>query len=164
MKTTTTTFDRRPRTVIGSLTGATAMICVGSSAAVSQLLTSAPVLTAQAIRYALACLVLLGYMRLTGRKLVRPHGREWGWLLATAVTGMAVFNVALADGSLVAQSVAEAAGAAVSIHELDPDPIHRSIALIQRQQHPLSPTAQACRQLLLRWPHPTRTDRPTPFP
>lgn len=60
--------------------------------------------------------------------------------------------------ALVAESVAQAAGAAVSIHELAPDPVHRSIALIQRQQHVLSPAAQACRQLLLRWRHPTRPD------
>lgn len=59
--------------------------------------------------------------------------------------------------ALVAESVAEAAGPTVRIHELA-EPIHRAIALIQREHHALSPAAQACRQLLLRWRHPPRTD------
>lgn len=59
--------------------------------------------------------------------------------------------------ALVAESVAATAGPAVSIHELHPDPIHRSIALIHSERHTLSPAAQACRELLLRWRRPART-------
>jgi drug/metabolite transporter (DMT)-like permease len=75
------------------------MACVGGSVAVSSLLTGAPLFTAQAVRYAAACLLLLGFARAFGRRLLLPRGREWLWLLAVAVSGLVVFNVALVDGA-----------------------------------------------------------------
>ena len=75
------------------------MICVGGSVAVSGVLARAPVFTAEALRYAMACLILLGLARLTGRPLVRPRGTEWLWLAGIAVTGLVLFNVALVAGS-----------------------------------------------------------------
>jgi drug/metabolite transporter (DMT)-like permease len=88
---------------LGVLAGATGMVCVGGSVAVSSVLSVAPLLTAQAIRYAVACLLLVGVARLTGRRVVRPRGREWLWLLGVAVTGLVLFNVALVHGSTHAE-------------------------------------------------------------
>jgi drug/metabolite transporter (DMT)-like permease len=80
-------------------TGAAAMVCVGGSVAVSSVLYRAPVFTAEAIRYAVACLLLVALARLSGRTLHRPRGAEWLWLSGIAVTGLVVFNVALVEGS-----------------------------------------------------------------
>lgn len=88
-----------PGIAVGVLAGASAMACVGGSVAVSSLLTGAPLFTAQAVRYAAACLLLLGFARAFGRRLLLPRGREWLWLLAVAVSGLVVFNVALVDGA-----------------------------------------------------------------
>jgi drug/metabolite transporter (DMT)-like permease len=83
----------------GVLTGAGAMVCVGGSVAVSAVLAGAPVFTAEALRYAVACLILLALARLTGRRLVMPRGAEWLWLSGVAATGLVLFNVALVAGS-----------------------------------------------------------------
>ena len=90
----------------GVATGAGAMVCVGGSVAVSAVLLRAPVFTAEALRYAVACLILLAAARLTGRRLVWPRGTEWLWLLGVAATGLVLFNVALVDGSRYAQPAA----------------------------------------------------------
>ncbi len=79
--------------------GATAMVCVGGSVAVSSVLAGTPVFTAEAMRYGAACLLLVALARLTGHRLSRPHGAEWLWLSGIAVTGLVVFNLALVEGS-----------------------------------------------------------------
>ncbi len=81
---------------IGS--GVAAMICVGSSVAVSTTLIHAPLLTGQALRYAAAAVVLLALTRATGRRVRAPRGREWAWLLGVAVLGVTLFNIALVRG------------------------------------------------------------------
>jgi drug/metabolite transporter (DMT)-like permease len=83
----------------GVATGATAMVCVGGSVAVSSVLAGAPVFTAEAVRYGLACLLLVTLARVTGRTLTRPRGTEWLWLAGIAVTGLVVFNLALVEGA-----------------------------------------------------------------
>ncbi len=75
------------------------MVCVGGSVAVSSVLAGAPVFTAEAVRYAVACLLLVALARLTGRRLSMPRGAEWLWLTGIAVTGLVVFNLALVEGS-----------------------------------------------------------------
>ena len=45
------------------------MACVGGSVAVSGTLAAAPLMTTQAVRYALAVGLLLGIARLTGRRV-----------------------------------------------------------------------------------------------
>ena len=75
------------------------MVCVGGSVAVSSVLAGAPVFTAEAVRYGVACLLLVALARLTGRRLSRPRGAEWLWLSGIAVTGLVVFNLALVEGS-----------------------------------------------------------------
>jgi drug/metabolite transporter (DMT)-like permease len=75
------------------------MVCVGGSVAVSGVLAHAPVFTAEALRYAVACVILLVLARLTGRRLVLPRGTEWLWLAGIAATGLVLFNIALVAGS-----------------------------------------------------------------
>ena len=83
--------------------GALAMAFVGGSVAVSGTLAGAPLFTAQAVRYAAACLLLVLLARLAGRRLVRPRGAEWAWLLGVAATGLVLFNVALVRGAAHAE-------------------------------------------------------------
>jgi len=85
--------------VTGVAAGASAMVCVGGSVAVSSVLARAPVFTAEAVRYALACVILVLLARVTGRRLSLPRGAEWLWLSGIAVTGLVVFNIALVEGS-----------------------------------------------------------------
>ena len=82
--------------------GAAAMVCVGGSVAVSGVLTNAPFYSAEAIRYAVACAILVVIARRTGRPILRPAGAELAWLGAVALTGLVIFNVALAPAGGVA--------------------------------------------------------------
>jgi drug/metabolite transporter (DMT)-like permease len=75
------------------------MTCVGASVAVSSALAEGPLLVAQAVRYAAACLLLLGLARIRRQRLVPPRGADWAWLLGVVGTGLVVFNVALVRGS-----------------------------------------------------------------
>jgi drug/metabolite transporter (DMT)-like permease len=93
-----TVVPRRPAGA-GVAAGTGAMICVGGSVAVSGVLAHAPVFTAEALRYAMACLILLAMARLAGRRLLMPRGTEWLWLAGVAATGLVLFNVALVAGS-----------------------------------------------------------------
>lgn len=99
------------------------MTFVGGSVAVSGLLDGAPLSTAQALRYAVACGLLVGWARLTGRALHRPRGREWLWLVGVAVTGLVVFNIALVEGARHAEPAVLAvavAGVPVALAVLGP--------------------------------------------
>src|SRR3984957_9801841 len=84
---------------LGVAAGVTAMVCVGGSVAVSSVLAGAPVFTAEAVRYAGACLLLVLLARVTGRRLAVPRGAGWLWREGIAVTGLVVFRVALVQGS-----------------------------------------------------------------
>ena len=75
------------------------MICVGGSVAVSSVLSGQPMLTAEAVRYALACALLVALARLAGRPVLRPRGAEWIWLSGIAGAGLVLFNIALVQGS-----------------------------------------------------------------
>ncbi|MFI1028539.1 DMT family transporter [Streptomyces sp. NPDC020951] len=78
--------------------GMVGMVLVGSSVTVSHSLVDAPLLTAQAVRYAAATVILLVVARFAGARLVWPRGREWLWLTGLAVTGLVLFNVAVVRG------------------------------------------------------------------
>jgi drug/metabolite transporter (DMT)-like permease len=82
-----------------ALAGAAGMVFVGGSVAVAAVLSDAPMLTAQAVRYACACLLLLGFLRSSGRSVAVPRGREWAWLVGVTGSGLVVFNIALVQGS-----------------------------------------------------------------
>lgn len=81
-----------------------ASVAVGSSVGVSSLLTAYPILTGQALRYALGALILGAVVR---RRLVGPRRSEVVRIVALAATGLAGFNVFLvsalreADGGTV---------------------------------------------------------------
>lgn len=75
------------------------MTFVGGSVAVSGALGDAPLWAAQALRYAVACLLLLVMARVARQRLALPRGTEWLWLVGVAVTGLVLFNVALVEGS-----------------------------------------------------------------
>jgi len=94
---TVTAVPRKAAAGIAAGTGA--MVCVGGSVAVSGVLAQALVFTAEGLRYAVACLILLVLARLAGRPLARPRGTEWLWLSGVAATGLVLFNVALVAGS-----------------------------------------------------------------
>lgn len=91
------------------LTGAFATSLVGGSVGVSQKLTTAPLMSAQAIRYAAAALILLLLARRRGVRLARPRGREWLWLSGIAAFGLVLFNIAIVRG------VAHAEPAAIAV-------------------------------------------------
>ena len=76
-----------------------AMMFVGGSVAVSGVLTGAPFYTAEAVRYAVACLLLVLFARRARQTLVWPRRSEWLWLTGIAVTGLVLFNVALVQGA-----------------------------------------------------------------
>jgi len=86
-------------TRLAATSGAIGMVFVGGSVAVSSLLQNSPLFTVQAVRYALACGLLVGFARVAGQRLVLPRGTEWLWLGGIAVTGLVVFNIALVNGS-----------------------------------------------------------------
>jgi drug/metabolite transporter (DMT)-like permease len=88
-----------PSAAAGIAAGAAAMVCVGGSVAVSGELAAAPFSLAEGIRYALACALLVAFARPAGRPVLRPHGAEWLWLAAVALTGLVIFNIALVQGS-----------------------------------------------------------------
>jgi drug/metabolite transporter (DMT)-like permease len=75
------------------------MICVGGSVAVSSVLSGQPMLTAEAVRYAMACALLVALARLAGRRILLPRGAEWIWLAGIAGAGLVLFNIALVQGS-----------------------------------------------------------------
>lgn len=95
----TAATDAAKGTAAGVASGVAAMVCVGGSVAVSGVLARAPLFTAEAVRYAVACLLLIAIARLAGRRLTMPRGAEWLWLSGIAVTGLVLFNIALVKGS-----------------------------------------------------------------
>ena len=83
--------------------GVLGMVLVGSSVAISATLTTAPLLTAQAIRYSVAAIVLIALARILRIPVTAPRGREWLWLTGIAATGLVLFNIAVVRGVAHAQ-------------------------------------------------------------
>lgn len=84
---------------LGVAAGATAATIVGASVPITGMLDGYPVLTGQAMRYALAAAVLL----LVARRLPMPQWRDIPPLLGVVITGMLGFNALL----IAAQRYAE---------------------------------------------------------
>ncbi|MGW6450511.1 DMT family transporter [Isoptericola sp. NPDC055063] len=78
---------------------AAAMLLVGTSTAVTATVADYPVLTGQALRYALAAAILLAVVRHRRLPRVRLTGRDVLLLVALAVTGLAGFNVFLVEAT-----------------------------------------------------------------
>lgn len=93
----------------GVLQAAAAMSIVGTLTAVSAIISRYPVYGGQAVRYAVAALILLVVVRLRGRSGLarsarpaprpRPTRREWLLIAALAATGLAGFNVCIVEGT-----------------------------------------------------------------
>jgi drug/metabolite transporter (DMT)-like permease len=86
----------------GAGLAAGSVLLVGGSVAASSLLGGYPVLGGQAIRYLAAGLLLAAWARLRHTPLPRPAGREWAWLAALAVIGLAGCSVLLIQATQVA--------------------------------------------------------------
>jgi drug/metabolite transporter (DMT)-like permease len=102
--TASTARDRPVRTVSAGIAlplaaGATGMAFVGGSVAASGTLAGAPLCTVQSLRYGVACLLLLGYARARGVRIVRPRPADWLWLLGVTAAGLVIFNIALVRGA-----------------------------------------------------------------
>lgn len=82
----------------GPLFAGLGMTLVGSQVAVSGMLVDAPLFAVQAIRYTLAALVLMLILRVTGRAVPVPRGREWAWVAGVALSGLVLFNVGVVRG------------------------------------------------------------------
>jgi drug/metabolite transporter (DMT)-like permease len=74
------------------------MTLVGGSVAVSHALVGAPLFTAQAIRYAIAAVILFLLARAAQVPVLRPRGRDWAYLAGIAATGLVLFNIAIVRG------------------------------------------------------------------
>jgi drug/metabolite transporter (DMT)-like permease len=79
--------------------GVAAIAMVGGSVAISGMLATAPMYTAEAVRYAVACSLLVLFARVAGQRVVMPRGTDWLWLGGVALTGSVLFNIALVQGS-----------------------------------------------------------------
>jgi drug/metabolite transporter (DMT)-like permease len=77
----------------GSVGAASAMFVVGTLAAVSSVINHYPLYGGQAVRYAMAAVILLAVARAKGLGLVRLTLRETLLLLSLAATGLVLFNV-----------------------------------------------------------------------
>ncbi|OXM44714.1 EamA family transporter [Amycolatopsis alba DSM 44262] len=75
--------------------GVLGVLIVGASVPVTGMLDGYPVITGQALRYALAGLLLLAWARLRGQPMPLPGRRDWPALIALAATGMIGFQACL---------------------------------------------------------------------
>jgi drug/metabolite transporter (DMT)-like permease len=79
----------------GTVGAGSAMFLVGTLTAVSATISGYPVFGGQAVRYAVAALVLLTVARFAGGPARRPSPRDWLLLAALAATGLVAFNVCI---------------------------------------------------------------------
>src|SRR4029079_1236748 len=96
------TLTKRERA--GAGLGAGSALLVGGSVAASSLLAGYPVLGGQAVRYLAAGILLAAWTRLQRKPLPRPAGREWAWLAALAVIGLAGCSVLMIQATRVADA------------------------------------------------------------
>jgi drug/metabolite transporter (DMT)-like permease len=85
--------------VRGILQAAAAMIVVGTLTAVSATVSRYPVYGGQAVRYAVAAVILLAVARLRGPRTAPSARWEWPLLAVLAATGLAGFNVCIVEGT-----------------------------------------------------------------
>jgi drug/metabolite transporter (DMT)-like permease len=87
----------------GVVGAGSAMFLVGTLTAVSATIADYPLLGGQAMRYAVAAVILLAVVRLTGARdsgsVRRPAPRDWLLLLALAATGLVAFNVCVVEAT-----------------------------------------------------------------
>ncbi|GGO08863.1 membrane protein [Microbispora rosea subsp. aerata] len=79
-----------------------AMFLVGTLAAVADAIEDYPVYGGQALRYALAAVILLAAARARGLGPVRLRPRQWALLAALSLTGLVLFNVCVVEATRAA--------------------------------------------------------------
>ncbi|MEU8343044.1 EamA family transporter [Spirillospora sp. NPDC048832] len=79
----------------GAVGAGSAMFLVGTLTAVSATISGYPVFGGQAVRYAVAAVILLAVARFAGGPARRPAARDWALLAALAATGLVAFNVCI---------------------------------------------------------------------
>ncbi len=94
---------------VGAVAAITATSILGSSVAVSKVLTDYPHYTGQAIRYGVAAVALAILLKARGMVLPRPDLRSFGLLILVALTGLVGFNI------LMLLALREAEPAAVGV-------------------------------------------------
>ncbi len=94
------TLNKRESTGAGLAAGS--VLLAGGSVAASSLLAGYPVLGGQAVRYLAAGLLLVAWARLTHKPLPRPVGRDWAWLAALAIVGLAGCSVLMIQATRAA--------------------------------------------------------------
>jgi drug/metabolite transporter (DMT)-like permease len=97
------------REVWGAVGAISATTLLGSSVAVSRVLTDYPLLTSQAIRYFIAAAGLWALLKARGMRFPRPNLHAFGLLVLVALTGLVGFNI------LMLLAVREAEPAAVGV-------------------------------------------------
>jgi len=83
--------------------GGFGILLVGASFPVTSLLQNYPVLSGQAIRYAVGSIALLGALLARGRRLPRPCLRDLAGILGMVTAGMLGFNAAILAAERYAQ-------------------------------------------------------------
>jgi drug/metabolite transporter (DMT)-like permease len=89
----------RASTRVGDLRCAAGMVIVGASFVASAALVDFPVLGGQAVRYAVAALVLLAVLAARRVPWILPSPRDTLRLLALAATGLVAFSVLVVEGT-----------------------------------------------------------------
>lgn len=100
---TTTVLVQRPRMARAVSGGVVATALVGVSVPVTGLLAHYPVLSGQAIRYAIGALTLYAWLRRSGRRLPRPGWRDLLGIAGMVGPGMLGFNAAVLAAERYAQ-------------------------------------------------------------
>jgi drug/metabolite transporter (DMT)-like permease len=83
----------------GITQAAVTMTIVGTLTAVSATISGYPVYGGQAVRYAVAAVILLGIARLRGKPRREKARWEWPLIALLAATGLAGFNVCIVEGT-----------------------------------------------------------------
>jgi drug/metabolite transporter (DMT)-like permease len=78
---------------------ASAMFLLGTLAGVSGLVGAYPIYGGQAVRYAVAAVILFVITRVLGLRFVRLTPREWLCLGGVALLGLVIFNVAVVESA-----------------------------------------------------------------
>ncbi len=106
------TWNQQER--IGAGLGALSVALIGGSVAAASLLHDYPLLGGQAVRFAVATLVLFAWGLARRHRFRLPTGRETVWLVLLAVCGMAGYGVMLVHATSVTEpgNVGVAIGAA----------------------------------------------------
>ncbi|REJ04707.1 DMT family transporter [Microbacterium bovistercoris] len=87
------------RPVLSILCAATAMLLVGTSAAVAALIADFPILFGQALRFAIAAVILLVVVAVQRAPRIRLSLRDVVLLIALAATGLVGFNLFLIEAT-----------------------------------------------------------------